>query len=135
MAYEMQIEQIDPPMMRRITQFYNNAPHNGLSKILGFTITPTDAERDIRLQKEVIRRTIAMNHYVRKTKGYMLSVGTEVHVYNSPDAMNKRRASIKPSIYTIIGFNGSAFQLRNNDNGEVEWSSRSKIKPVERLRQ
>jgi hypothetical protein len=120
-------------MMKRIAQFYNNAPHNGLSKILGFAVTPTDVERDIRLQKEVIRRTIAMNHYIRKTRGYMLPIGTEVYVYNSPDAMNKRRASVKQNIYAIIGFNGSAFQLRNNDTREVEWSSRSKIKPVERL--
>jgi hypothetical protein len=133
MAYQMRIEKIDPPIMKRIAEFYNNAPHNGLCKILGFAVTPTNVESDIRLQNEVIRRTIAMNHYVRKTRGFMLPVGTEVYVYNSPDAMNKRRAAVKPSIYTIIGFNGSSFQIRNKDTGEIEWSSRSKIKPVERI--
>jgi hypothetical protein len=79
MAYQMRAEKIDLPMMRRIAQFYNNAPHNGLSEILGFTVSPTDVETDIRLQKEVIRRTIALDHYVRKTGGHMLPVGTELY--------------------------------------------------------
>jgi hypothetical protein len=129
LAYNMKVGQITPPIMDKIVMLYNNAPHRGLSQIMKFVVSPTMADNDVELEREIIRRQMIMNDNIINSDGFMLPVGTKVEMYNEKDAMSKRRTMSKPYTYTVNGFHGGFYELQAPD-GKTTLTARSKIKPL-----
>jgi hypothetical protein len=129
LAYNMGGGQITSPIMEKIVMLYNNAPHRGLSQIMKFVVSPTMADNDAELEREIIRRQMIRNENIINSEGFMLPVGTNVAVYNEKDAMAKRRTVNKPYTYTVNGFHGGFFDLKDTD-GKTTLAARSKIKPI-----
>jgi hypothetical protein len=125
----MKVGQITPPIMDKIVTLYNNAPHKGLSNIMGFIVTPTMADNDSVLEREIIRRQMITNDTIINSDGFILPIGLTVEVYNERDAMAKRRTMTKPFTYTVNGFHGGFYTL-TDPTGKITLSARSKLKPV-----
>jgi hypothetical protein len=139
LAYNAQIGTITPAVMAQLLQQYNNAVHDGISTIMGFAITPADAEHDEGLQREIIRRSIAANHEVRERSGFTIPVGQQVAVYNYPDSMAKRRSMIQPDLYTVTANGGTdyvggnrvaTFYQLTDSTGKNVRATRRDIKPA-----
>jgi hypothetical protein len=131
LAYNMSIGVITPIVMNHLVELYNNAPHRGLSQIMEFEVSPSMVQNDIELEREICRRTQALNYSIRYSDGFEVPVGTNVYIYNSKDAMSKRRSLLKPFIGTVVGFNGVLYDVQRSDNNEVQKCSRSMLKPLE----
>jgi hypothetical protein len=116
--------------MERIVELYNNAPHRELSRILHFPVSPKMAQLDDRIEREIVRYAMTYNHNMRDTNGFTLPVGTKCYVYNSKDAMAKRRSVLKPWVGEIVAFNGALYDVRRSDNGAIEKCARSMLRPL-----
>jgi hypothetical protein len=105
-------ENIQPPVMDHIVKIYNKSPHDTLSKIMGFLVSPSNAQEDMELEKEIIRRTIASNHDVRERDDYDIYIGATVKVYNESDPKVKRRSIIHPQNFEVVGYNGAFYFIK-----------------------
>jgi hypothetical protein len=130
MSYNMRTN-ITPKTMPIITQYYNSAPHNTLTKIMNFTLTPDDVEHDIDLQEEIVKRINATNYNIKYMPGFELHVGSVVKVYNFRGKMEKRRSDMLSDLYTIIDVVGNFYELQNNRDPTIKIKrTRSFIEPV-----
>jgi hypothetical protein len=111
---------INPPVMNHIIEIYNKAPHDTLSKIMGFPVSPTEAQKSPELESEIIRRIIAQNHDIRERHNYNIDVGDDVMIYNESDSKIKRRSVVHPSIYVVVGYNGAFYFLKTKDDYTAE---------------
>ena len=89
--------------MEEILQIYNNAIHLGLSKIIGFDVSPEDVANDKDLETEYIKRVEQMNFNVQSQHDFKLSDGEIVYIYNDKNPLTKRRATLNPEPYEVIG--------------------------------
>jgi hypothetical protein len=121
-AFNMKIGTITPKIMDRIINIYINAPHDTLSEVMGFELTPKMVENDIDLQEEIIRRFSAQNSEIKAKIGFVLPVGRRVVVFNRGTAMSKRRSDKKPQIYTVSNFNGIYYELVGENGTKIECS-------------
>jgi hypothetical protein len=129
MAYNSGVGTITPKIMKELVNLYNNAPHDTLTKIMGFPVSPNQAEHDSKLEAEIIKRIIAKNNDIKQLCVFRLAAGQSVAVYNSADQMLKRRSKTKPGVYTVEEFSGILYKLRGPD-GNVELQPRYRIRPV-----
>ena len=129
-AYNMHIGVILPPDMEKIVNIYNNAPHKGLSKWAGFSVTPSMVQNDPKLEEYIVRKIVQANHNVMNKKGFQLKEGTEVKVYNEKDSLTKRRTVIQPGKFIIEGFNRGLFKVKNINDNSIQLVPRFKINPI-----
>ena len=129
-AYNMHIGVILPPDMEKIVNIYNNAPHQGLSKWAGFSVTPSMVQNDPKLEEYIVRKIVQANHNVMNKKGFQLKEGTEVKVYNEKDSLTKRRTVIQPGKFIIEGFNRGLFKVKNINDNSIQLVPRFKINPI-----
>ena len=118
MAYNMKIGVITPKVMNEIVDQYNHAPHKGLSKYAGFSVTPQMVNDDEELEELIVRRITKANYHIMNQSSFKLNEGTNVKVYNETDKMMKRRSIIQPGKFTVIGFKNGLYQVKGTINGK-----------------
>ena len=128
-AYNMHIGVILPPDMEKIVEYYNNAPHKGLSKWAGFSVTPSMVHNDKRLEEYIVRKIVQANHEIMNRRGFQLKEGTEVKVYNEKDSLTKRRTVIQPGKFIIEGFNRGLYKVKNINDNSIQLVPRFKLTP------
>jgi hypothetical protein len=129
MAFNSGVGTITPNIMKELVKLYNNAPHQTLSKIMGFPVSPNQADLDHRLEAEIVKRIVAKNSGIKQLSGFHLRVGQTVAVYNEADGMLKRRSKVKPGTYTVEQFGGILYRLRGPD-GKISLQPRYKLKQI-----
>ena len=117
-AYNMQIGIITPQIMDNIVKQYNNAPHKGLSKWAGFSVSPKMVNDDPDLETYIVRRICQENYNVMNRPGFKIKAGTNVKVYNEKDSMSKRRSIIQPGSFKVKGFKNGLYEVEGNVNGK-----------------
>ena len=117
-AYNMKIGLITPEIMDNIVKQYNNAPHRGLSKWAGFSVTPKMVNDDPDLETYIVRRICQENFNVMNRPGFKIKAGTNVKVYNEKDSMSKRRSIIQPGSFKVNGFKNGLYEVEGNVNGK-----------------
>ena len=130
MAYNMKIGVILPPDMKKIVEYYNNAPHKGLSKYAGFSITPLMVQNDPKLEEWIVRKIMQKNYEVMNRKGFKLKRGTEVKVYNEKDSLSKRRTVIRPDEFMILRFDKGLYKVKNKTDNSIQLVPRYKLHPI-----
>ena len=118
MAYNMKIGLITPQIMDNIVKQYNNAPHKGLSKWAGFSVSPKMVNDDPDLETYIVRRICQENYNVMNRPGFKIKAGTNVKVYNEKDSMSKRRSIIQPGSFKVKGFKNGLYEVEGNVNGK-----------------
>ena len=117
-AYNMKIGVITPEIMDINVKQYNNAPHRGLSKWAGFSVTPKMVNDDPDLETYIVRRICQENFNVMNRPGFKIKTGTNVKVYNEKDSMSKRRSIIQPGSFKVNGFKNGLYEVEGNVNGK-----------------
>jgi hypothetical protein len=131
MAFNMRVALIVPHVFESIISLYNQAPHNTLSKIMGFPVAPLMTMEDQVLKYEIRRRLTAQNQVIKSNKGFHLPLGSYVAVLNEHQKFYKRRRLVKSKIYEITGFNGILFRLRSVPfDGQEIYEPRYRIRPA-----
>jgi hypothetical protein len=103
MAYNLHIGVIGQEDMAHIVKIYNDTPHNTLSRLMGFDVTPAVAEADMKLQQEIRRRLLIQNYKITHSDGYDdIRADDRVYVYNEHQQFIKRRSPYLPDIYTVL---------------------------------
>jgi len=118
MAYKMNIGIITPKIMNEIVNQYNNAPHRGLSKWAGFSVSPKMVNDDPELENYIVRKILQDNWEIKNTTGYDINEGTNVKVYNMTDNKLKRRSIIRPGTFKVIGKNNGLYEVVGRLNGK-----------------
>lgn len=93
---------IHPHLMTHILGQYNQVPHNGLSKILGFPCSPKIAEEDPEVERELIHRIRTLNRRIMSQPNYFLMPGTKVKIENPKSSLVKRRTVVRDGVYRVI---------------------------------
>ena len=62
---------------------------------------------------------------------YKLNPGTVVQVYNTSDKMKKKRSTLSKDIYEVVGYQGTAIELRNTSTGEIVYRARWQVSILE----
>ena len=118
MAYVMKVGVITPNVMNEIVNQYNNAPHKGLSKWAGFSVTPNDVQNNPDLEEYIVKKVILINRRIMNSYGFKLNEGTNVKVYNDKDVMGKRRTIVQPGKFKVNGFKNGLYQVEGVVNGK-----------------
>lgn len=116
MAYNMKIGVIKPDDMRELVQQYNNAPHKTLSKYAGMMVTPNMVQNDPELEEFIVKRICQLNYDIINNKGFRLSEGTPVKLYNERDTLAKRRSVIQPGKHYIKTFKNGLYEVIDDNN-------------------
>ena len=132
MAYVMKVGVITPNVMNDIVKQYNHAPHKGLSKWAGFSVTPKMVNDDPELEEYIVRKICQENYNIMNRAGFKLNGGTHVKVYNEKDSMNKRRSIIQPGDFVINGFRNGLYEVEGKVNGKntIQMIPRYKLDPI-----
>ena len=130
MAYNMKIGVILPPDMQKIVEYYNNAPHKGLSKYAGFSVSPSMVQNDPKLEEWIVRKIMQKNYEVMNRKGFKLKRGTEVKVYNEKDSLSKRRTVIRPDEFMVLRFDKGLYRVKNKNDNSIKLVPRYKLDPI-----
>lgn len=117
MAYNIQIEQIQPKIMEMLVENYNNAPHTFLTKIIGYDVSPNMMNPE--MEEYLIRKITQMNYNIVNAPGYKIPDGAHVSVYNEKDIMTKRRSITRPGIFTVKGWNNGMYSLEKNSANQL----------------
>ncbi len=120
MAYNMNIGVITPEVMDEIVNQYNNAPHRGLSKWAGFSVTPKMVNDDPELENYIVRRILQANWEIKNNASFNINDGVNVKVYNMTDNKMKRRSVIRPGEFKVIGKKNGLYEVEGKLNGENE---------------
>ena len=97
---------------------YNNAPHRGLSKWAGFSVTPKMVNDDPELENYIVRRILQANWEIKNNASFNINDGVNVKVYNEKDPMMKRRSIIQPGEFKVIGKENGLFKVEGKLNGK-----------------
>jgi hypothetical protein len=136
MAFNMRIGSITPEFLSGILIQYNNAPHRGLSELMGFPISPALMEEYSALRWEIRRRLIARNQEIYTSPGFILRPGQRVVIFNENSQLGKRRSIVKPEVFEVLDFNGAFYSIRQFGNPlRIESEPRWRLKPVNEYNQ
>lgn len=132
MAYNMNIGVINPEVMDEIVYQYNNAPHRGLSKWAGFSVTPKMVNDDPELENYIVRRILQANWEIKNNVEFNINDGQNVKVYNMTDNKMKRRSVIRPGTFKVIGKKNGLYEVEGRLNGKnrTQLLPRYLIEPV-----
>ena len=128
MAYNLNYNEIDPKLMKKLVLNYNLAPHKTLSKLLKSKISPYDAHNNPEIENEIINKLNQLNLEIKSQKDYYIPIKQKVAIYNDKHPLIKRRTIVKPYIYEIIDNSKSLFVLKNLTTNETIFVPRFKIK-------
>lgn len=131
MAYNAEIDVIQPQEMKRLVELYNNSPHATLSYYAGEQVSPLMAQRDPVLEKFIMRRICQENFNVKAQDGYEIPIGEIVKVYNDFDKFDKRRSMIQPGNYYVSDYRRGLYEITNYDTNETQELPRARIQPIE----
>ena len=133
MTYNMNIGVITPEVMNEIVNQYNNAPHRGLSKWAGFSVTPKMVNDDPELENYIVRRILQANWEIKNNASFNINDGVNVKVYNEKDPMMKRRSIIQPGSFKVIGKENGLFKVEgrvNGKDGKIQLLPRYLLAPI-----
>ena len=129
LAFNLGYGVIREPQMKYIVNLYNNAPHSTLSKYAGQPVSPNDVDSNEALERFIVRRIQQDNFNIMHSARYNLKPGTNVKVYNEPNAMTKRRCKLEPGNWTVNKQVGVLFELID-EKGNTETKSRYQIDEI-----
>ena len=98
--------------MDSFVEHYNNAPHDTLSKLMEFPMSPNDVFNDVDLEQEIITRIKKQNYEIMNSNGFHINEGTPVIVQNESGTFEKRRSRVRPITYQVTGFDKNKYLLR-----------------------
>ena len=130
MAYNVEIDVIQPAEMKRLVELYNNSPHTTLSYYAGEQISPLMAQNDSVLEKFIMRRICQENFNVKSQDGYKIPMGEIVKVYNDFDKFDKRRSVIQPGNYYVSDYKNGLYEITDYDTNETQLLPRARIQPI-----
>jgi hypothetical protein len=111
--------EINPEQMNELVKEYNNSFHLGLSKVLGFTITPLQVISDRELEAKIMRTRLA--EFFEMTEKNELSSGTQVIVHSDvlPNPIfKKRRQTTIAGEWKVVGKVGNRYQIIDEESGK-----------------
>ena len=106
---------ITPETMQNLLRNYNNAPHDGLTKIMKFPVTPADVFNDENLEREIITRINRMNYDIIHSSGFLLEPNVNVVVQNVVGTLEKKRGQVKPQPWVVRGFERGRYTISNGN--------------------
>ena len=130
MAYNVEIDVIQPAEMKRLVELYNNSPHTTLSYYAGEQISPLMAQNDSVLEKFIMRRICQENFNVKSQDGYKIPMGEIVKVYNNFDKFDKRRSVIQPGNYYVSDYKNGLYEITDYDTNDTQLLPRARIQPI-----
>ena len=114
MAYNLNLNIINPADMVYIVDYYNKSSHKTLSKFANFPVSPEMVQNDIELEKYIIFNMVKDNYNKINNTDYKLNKGQIITVYNPKNnTMDKKRNITKPDKYVFIGQNSIRNRLFN----------------------
>jgi hypothetical protein len=105
-AYQMfgTEKNIAPEQLSEVLKYYNERPHKTLSMLIGFNVSPKMLLDDVELEGFIAKKLMYLNTEQEKKK---LAIGDRVTVAHQSEIFEKRRYSVEPGLYTVIGVPGT----------------------------
>ena len=123
---------IDEHIMNHLVEKYNKSVHLGLSRLIGFDVSPNDVHRVKELQMKVMKRLEQKNFLVYTDARFAFNKGNRVAIWDPPKWNVKRRLRVKPDGYIVNELKGGYYELINETNGKKvlypRWGMKSEIK-------
>lgn len=95
--------QLTPETLTTLCNIYNNTPHNTLSRLMGFPVTPLQVFTILPLQEEIIKRLYLENYNTQQSAEYKsLKIGSIVYVHQPHQFLKKRRFNVEEDPYKVI---------------------------------
>jgi hypothetical protein len=105
---------IEPQLLERVLDYYNNWPQQTLSNLIGFYVSPNEVLHDLELEAFIVKKLINQNAKLRKEK--MLDIGDKVLVSHMKQSLfEKVRFRIEPGVYKIKSFKGKMYEVESLD--------------------
>ena len=79
------------------------------------------------LEELYVQTCVQHNLGILLQSDYNLYPGMKVRIYNLTDKMKKKRSTLSQDIYEVVGYSGTAIELRNTNNGEIVYRTRWQI--------
>ena len=113
----------------QLCKHYNFSAHGGLSRIMGFPVTPYNVYTNRDLQNEICRRIMRSNYNTfNRINREKIDVGREVWIYQPPIFGKKRRNNVEDDPYEVIELLGPAgYRVRNKNTGAVKTRTRMNL--------
>ena len=112
------IKQIYPPLMNRLLINYNQVPHDGLPKIIGFNVSPINLEQDGELDALLIKNVVSDNESIQHTPGFNIKIGSIVKLFNPKETLIKRRSVVRDELYRVTERIGARYHVRGLESNE-----------------
>ena len=109
---------IDEHIMNHLVEKYNKSVHLGLSKLIGFDVSPNNVHENIDLQMKVIKRLEQKNFLVYTDRRFTFDKGMRVVIWDPPKWNVKRRLRLKPDGYIVNEMKGGYYELINETDGK-----------------
>jgi hypothetical protein len=112
-AYQMfgTEKNIAPEQLSEVLKYYNARPHKTLSMLIGFNVSPKMLLDDVELEGFISKKLMYLNTEQEKRK---LAIGDRVTVAHQSELFEKRRYSVEPGLYTVIGYKNNMYKVRND---------------------
>ena len=121
---------ITPEALREMVYIYNNSVHSGLSKIMGFSITPQEMTPNY---EAYFIRKASQHNVVTKLSGDYDLLGQEVVMINETDKMEKKRSQVRPVTYKVTNSSCKKLTLEDPEGKQVR-VPRYKVNPIHSLK-
>ena len=123
---------IKPSIMEHLLEKYNKSVHLGLSRLIGFQVSPNDVHQNIDLQMKVMKRLEQKNFLVYTDDRFAFDKGSRVVIWDPPKWNVKRRLRLKPDGYIVNEMKGGYYELINETDGKKvlypRWGMKAELK-------
>ena len=126
LAFNMNLETIEPDDMNNIVWQYNNAPHSTLSKYAGQLVSPEQVDNDEELEFFIVRNIKRENFQIMNSPTFDIKINQPIRVFNEKTNFPKRRTEIEPGNWRINRRLGPLFEIID-DKGKKNIKSRYQI--------
>jgi hypothetical protein len=120
---------ITPEALREMVYIYNNSTHKGLSKIMGFPISPQEMTPNH--EAYYIRKVSQHNVVTKLSNGYDL-LGQDVSLMDETSKMEKRRSRVKPTTFKVINQSREKLTLEDPIGNKLR-VPRYKVDPIYKI--
>jgi hypothetical protein len=79
--------------------------------LIGFNVSPKMLLDDVELEGFIAKKLMYLNTEQEKRK---LAIGDRVTVAHQSELFEKRRYSVEPGLYTVIGYKNNMYKVRND---------------------
>ena len=130
MAYNIGVidQEIDPNLMSKLINIYNNSPHTTFYRILKKAITPNEMDKNKLLEDKLCYQLVRHNFVVRNRDDYDISINSPVRIKNEANTFDKLKHKLLPGIYEVIGRDNNLFICKQGKN--IVRVPRYMIKPL-----